>query len=256
MGLQVHGTKSKEPHQVRWKSIFLKEIKDDDLNYYGSDLPQPKVVEPGINGSPPSDAIVLFDGQNLLKWNGRIKKGKDKGKICEPKWKITDGSMVVNKSGSIETKQPFGSCQLHIEWATPNPPSGKGQGRGNSGVYFMGKYEVQVLDSRISQTYPRGQAGGIYKQKEPLANACRKPGEWQTYDIIFHAPEFDGKECTNPATLIVFHNGVVVQDHFTLLGHTAHSGDPKYKPHAAKLPLQLQDHSNPVRYRNIWIHEL
>ena len=121
----------------------------------------------------------------------------------------------------------------------------------------MGKYEVQVLDSYINETYPDGQAGGIYKQKAPLWNACRKPGEWQTYDILFYAPEFDGNECTKPATLVVFHNGVVIQDHrFTLLGPTSPRGKPKYIPHAAKLPLLLQDHNNPVRYRNIWIREL
>lgn len=256
IALQVHGTKNKEPHQVCWKNIFLKEIKDDDLAFYGSNMPQPKVIKPGVGNSAPCDAIALFDGKDLSQWNGKIKKGKDKGKICEPKWKIVDGCMVVNKSGSLETKQPFGSCQLHVEWTTPNPPSGKSQGRGNSGIYFMSKYEVQVLDSYINQTYPDGQAGGIYKQSPPLVNACRKPGEWQTYDIIFHAPEFADGKCTKPATLTVLHNGVLIQDHFTLLGPTSPGGKPKYKSHAAKLPLLLQDHNNPVRYRNIWIREL
>ena len=256
IALQVHATGSKTPLQVRWKNIFLKEIKEGDLNFYGSELPQPKVIAPGTGCSAPGDAIVLFDGKDLSQWNGRIKKGENKGKICEPKWKIENECMIVTKSGDLETKQPFGSCQLHIEWATPNPPSKKSQSRGNSGIFFMGKYEVQVLDSYTNQTYPDGQAGGIYKQSPPLVNACRKSGEWQTYDIIFHAPEFDGQECTKPATLTVLHNGVLIQDHFTLVGPTEHKKTPKYTPHDAKLAMSLQDHGNPVRYRNIWIREL
>ena len=256
IALQVHSTKSKEPLQVRWKNIYLKEIKDDDVKFYGSNLPQPRVIKPVTPCSPPSDAIVLFGGKCLSQWNGIIKKGKDKGKICEPKWKIEDGSMTINKTGNIETKQSFGSCQLHIEWTTPEVVAGKSQGRGNSGVFLMGKYEVQILDSHINQTYPDGQAGAIYKQSPPLVNASRKPGQWQTYDIIFHAPEFDGDKCKQPATMTVLYNGVLIQDNFTLSGPSSNKGKPGYTPHSAKLPLLLQDHGNPVRYRNIWIREI
>lgn len=210
----------------------------------GKVWPEPKVVTPGEGTAPPSDAIVLFDGTNLDAW-----KGGDK-------WKIADGIATVG-GGSIETKQKFGDMQLHIEWASPAVVKGNGQGRGNSGVYIMGKYEVQILDSYENKTYFDGQAGSIYKQHPPLVNATRKPGEWQAYDIIFHAPKFadDGK-VAKPATITVLHNGVLVQDHFELEGGTSYIEAPKYTKHPEKLPISLQDHGNPTRFRNIWVREL
>lgn len=210
----------------------------------GINWPEPPVVTPGEAGAPPSDAIVLFDGTDMSAFNGGNR------------WKVAEGVATAH-GGGVSTKQAFGSCQLHLEWASPSEVKGKGQGRGNSGVYLMGKYEVQVLDSFENETYFDGQAGAIYKQHPPLVNACRPPGEWQTYDIIFHAPKFndDGK-VAKPATLTVLHNGVLIQDHFELLGNTAWHKPPEYTKHADKLPISLQFHGNPVRFRNIWIREL
>ncbi|MEO6035030.1 MAG: DUF1080 domain-containing protein [Verrucomicrobiota bacterium] len=206
---------------------------------------EPKVINPG---PPPSDAIVLFDGKDLSKW-----ADKDGGPA---KWEIKDGVMTVNGTGSIFTKEEYGDCQLHVEWASPSEVKGESQGRGNSGVYIQNRYEVQVLDSYNNKTYFHGQAGSVYKQHAPLVNACRPPGEWQTYDIIFHAPRFDGQKLVSPARVTVLHNGVLVQDNTEILGTTSHIGDPKYEPHPLKQPLQLQDHNNPVRFRNIWIRPL
>ncbi len=210
----------------------------------GIPWPEPKVIEPGPVGGPPSDAIVLFDGKDLSQWEGG------------DKWEIKDGAATSRETG-ITSKQAFGDCQLHVEWTAPEEVSGSGQGRGNSGVYLMGKYEVQVLDSYQNETYFDGQCGSMYKQSPPLVNACRKPGEWQTYDIIFKAPHFaeDGK-LQRPATITVLQNGVLVQDHFRLKGETAWDSAPEYHAHPDKLPLQLQFHGNPVRFRNIWIREL
>lgn len=205
---------------------------------------EPKVVNPGPAGGPPSDAIVLFDGKDLSQWEGG------------DKWKIEDGH-AITAGGGITSKQGFGDCQLHIEFASPSEVKGSGQGRGNSGVYFMGKYEVQVLDSYENQTYFDGQCGSIYKQFPPLVNASRKPGEWQTYDIIFSAPKFDEqKKVTKPAYLTVLHNGVLVQNHSELLGGTFYDRPPAYEAHADKLPIHLQFHGDPVRYRNIWLREI
>jgi hypothetical protein len=215
--------------------------------------PLPPVVDPGPAGPPvpaPSDAVVLFGGKDLLLW--------EDGKGDPAKWKIENGYMeVVAKTGSIRTKRGFGDCQLHIEWATPSAVSGEGQERGNSGVFLMDTYEVQVLDSYNNRTYADGQAASIYGQYPPLVNASRKPGEWQTYDIVFHAPRFgaDGK-LVEPARMTVFHNAVLVHDNDELTGPTAHKARPPYKAAADKLPLSLQDHGNPVRYRNIWLREL
>ncbi len=207
---------------------------------------EPKVINPG---PPPSDAIVLFDGKDLSKW-----KGAEGG---DAKWDVKDGVATVNGTGTISTKQEFGDCQLHVEWAAPMKVEGEGQGRGNSGIYFQGRYEVQVLDSYENKTYFHGQAGGVYKQTAPLVNACRKPGEWQTYDIIFHAPRFDKSgKLEKAATVTVLHNGVLIQDHTEILGTTSHVGHPKYAAHPLKQSLQLQDHHNPVKFRNIWIREL
>lgn len=218
--------------------------------------PQPKVVTPGTPGTqdhpgaPPSDAIVLFDGKDLSKWLS--------GKGGEPKWKVADGYMeITKKSDGLRTKQAFGSCQLHVEWASPKPPRGSGQTPGNSGVFLMSYYEVQVLDSYRNKTYADGTAASLYGQSPPLVNACRPPGEWQSYDIIFHRPQFapDGK-LAQPATITVLHNGVLVQDHFTIQGRSAHKRRAVYRPHPARLPIVLQDHGQPVRYRNIWIRPL
>jgi hypothetical protein len=215
--------------------------------------PMPRVVVPGPATAPvpaPADAIALFDGHDLSGWTN------SKGEPAT--WLVKDGYMeVVKKSGSIQTKRAFGSCQLHVEWASPEPAVGVGQDRGNSGVYLMGLYEVQVLDSYQSKTYADGMAGAIYGQYPPLVNVSRKPGEWQTYDIVFHAPRFDAAgTLVTPARLTVLHNGVLVQDNEALTGPTEHKARPPYKAHAGKLPLSLQDHSHPVRYRNIWVREL
>ena len=219
--------------------------------------PQPRVVDPGTEstaeqpGRPPSDAIVLFDGNDLSQWRAQ-KTG------APAPWKVENGYVeVVPKSGGIETAASFGDCQLHIEWAAPSPPVGSGQDRGNSGVFLMGQYEVQVLDSYQSQTYPDGQASALYGQYPPLVNATRPPGQWQTYDIVFRAPRFSADGAlVRPARLTVIHNGVLTQDARELTGPTAHKARPAYKMHAAKLPLGLQDHDHSVRYRNIWIREL
>jgi hypothetical protein len=206
--------------------------------------PEPLVIDPGPAGGPPSDAVVLFDGKDLSKWKGG------------EKWLVQDGYAVTRKGG-ITTKDSFGDCQLHVEFATPEKVSGSGQGRGNSGVYLMGKYEVQILDSYNNKTYFDGQCAAVYKQTPPMVNASRKPGEWQSFDIIFEAPRFadDGK-VTRPGYVTVFHNGVVVQNHFELQGGTFYDRPAAYEKHADRLPLHLQDHGNPVKFRNIWIREL
>jgi 3-keto-disaccharide hydrolase len=214
---------------------------------------EPPVVTPGATpGAPPSDAIILFDGKDLSQWVSQ----KD-GKTPAP-WTVADAVLTVKPgSGGIQTKDGYGSCQLHIEFATPSEVKGNSQGRGNSGVFFMSNYEVQVLDSYQNPTYYHGQAAAIYKQHAPLVNASRKPGEWQVYDIVFHAPEFDGDgKLLKRATFTVFHNGVLVQDHVIVMGVTSHDKPPYYEAHAAKMPLALQDHGNPMRFRNVWIRNV
>jgi len=212
-----------------------------------SDGKEPRIINPG---PPPSDAIVLFSGEDLSQW----KSVKGDGPA---KWEVKDGVATVNGTGSILSKQAFGDCQLHVEWAAPAEVKGQGQGRGNSGVYLQSRYEIQVLDSYDNKTYYDGQAAAVYKQHAPLVNACRKPGEWQTYDIIYHAPQFDSTgKVTRPGTVTVLHNGVLVQDNVEVKGDTGPAVAPKYKAHSAKEPLMLQDHGNPVRFRNIWVREL
>jgi Domain of Unknown Function (DUF1080) len=220
------------------------------------DRPVPPVIESGTAstqdspGRPPSDAVVLFDGKDLSQWTAEDSQAA--------KWKVADGYMqVVPHSGLIHTRQPFGDCQLHVEFSEPTPPVGEGQERGNSGVFLMGLYEIQVLDSYQSKTYADGQASAVYAQFPPQVNASRPPGQWQMYDIIFHSPRFDkdGK-VLRPARVTVLHNGVLVQDNVELSGPTGHHVQPPYKPTPDKLPLSLQDHGNPVRFRNIWIREL
>lgn len=214
-------------------------------------LPEPRVVTPGkTNADAPSDAIVLFDGKNLNNF--------ESGNGSIAKWQVENNSMTVVKgTGVIKTKQKFGDCQLHIEWRSPAEVKGDGQGRGNSGIFFMGLYELQVLDSYRNRTYNNGQAGSIYKQLPPLVNASRKPGEWQAYDIIFTAPRFN-KDSTlkSQARITVFHNGVLVQNDMAIWGATQFIGIATNKMHAEKEPIILQDHGNPVSFRNIWIREL
>ena len=215
------------------------------------EIPPPK-EEPRVidAGPPPSDAIVLFDGKDLSRWSSQ----KDGGPA---RWEVKDGAATVNGAGGIATRDGYGDCQLHIEWATPSVVKGSGQGRGNSGVYLSGRYEVQVLDSYENKTYFHGQAGAIYKQYAPLVNACRKPGEWQSYDIIYHVPRFDSEgKLLKPGTVTVLQNGVLIQDNVEIMGSTGPAGAPKYRAHPLKQPITLQDHGNPVRYRNIWLREL
>jgi hypothetical protein len=211
--------------------------------------PEPAVVTPGATTSdPPSDAIILFDGKDLSQWHNG------------DKWEVKDGYAIVRGS-DIVTKQSFGDYQLHLEFATPEVVSGRGQGRGNSGVFLANRYEVQILDSYDNKTYFDGQCAAIYKQSPPMVNACRKPGEWQTYDIIFTAPRFDEQssevKVLTPGYVTVIHNGVVVHNHFELQGGTYYDRPAKYyEKHPVKQPIRLQNHGNPVKFRNIWLREI
>ena len=234
-------------------------VSSEDLQYekqwkiHDPERPLPPVVDPGPAGDPvpaPSDAVILFNGRDLSQWSD------SKGQPA--RWKVENGYMeVVKKTGSLRTVQGFGDCQLHIEWSAPLPATDEGQGRGNSGVFLMDKYEIQVLDCYNNKTYADGMTAAVYGQYPPLVNACRPPGEWQTYDIVFRRPRFaeDGS-LIRPARMTVYHNGILFQDNVELTGSTANKKRPPYERHADKLPLSLQDHSNPVRYRNIWIREL
>jgi hypothetical protein len=212
--------------------------------FNGISWPEPPVVTPGVNNEAPSDAIVLFDGKNFDAW-----KGADKFKIDE------DGGFTAK--GGIETRQAFGDIQLHVEFASPKEVKGNGQGRGNNGIGLMGaRYEIQVLDSYQNPTYPEGAAASVYNQRPPMVNASRKPGEWQTYDILFTAPRFDEEgKVLKPAYVTVLHNGVLVQNHTEILGSTHFDQPTKYAKHADKLPLVLMYHGDPVRFRNIWVRE-
>lgn len=223
---------------------------------HDGERPQPKMVTPGEPstqekaGTAPSDAVVLFDGQDLSKW--KQADGKDAA------WKVEGGYFeCVPKTGDLVTKGEFGpDIQLHFEFATP-PASGDGQGRGNSGCFVFGRYEIQVLDSYNNPTYPDGQATAIYGQTPPLVNASRPPQTWQTYDIIFEGPRFhvDGT-VAKKAIVTILHNGVVTQNHTEVMGETLHRAVGKYTKHGEKGPIKFQDHGNPMRFRNIWIREL
>lgn len=213
--------------------------------------PRPRVVTPGRDsGAPPSDAIVLFDGRALDEWR------TDSG--APARWVLRDGYMqTVPGAGAVTSVRPFGDMQLHIEWATPSPAVGSGQDRGNSGVIIMGRYEVQVLDSYENTTYADGQAASLYGQHPPLVNASRPPGEWQSYDIVFRRPRWSNSgKLLSPARMTVLHNGVLVQDNATLWGETNWLHYNRYSRHADALPITLQDHDHPVRYRNIWVRPL
>lgn len=205
--------------------------------------PEPTAIDPGQPGGPPADAVVLFGGQNMDAWEGG------------EKWIVGEG-VATAAGGAVVSKQKFGDCQLHVEFATPAEVKGSGQGRGNSGIYLMNRYEVQVLDSFDNTTYFDGQCGAIYKEQPPMVNVCRKPGEWQAFDILFTAPKFyeDGS-VGKPGYVTVLHNGVLIHNHFELLGSTNFDRPPAYVKHGEKEPLQIQFHGNPVRFRNIWIRE-
>jgi hypothetical protein len=216
--------------------------------------PAPRVVTPGTAstqeapGRPPSDAVILFDGKDLSGWVG------SKG---EAAWKIENGYMeVVPGAGNIHTRKEFGDCQLHLEFAAPSVVKGDSQGRGNSGVFLMGRYEIQVLDCYDNPTYADGTTGAVYGQYPPLVNACRKPGEWQMYDIIWEGPRFEGEKLVRPAHVTVILNGIVLHHRTELQGPTQHRNTASYKPHPETGPLDLQDHGDLVRFRNIWYRPL
>jgi hypothetical protein len=216
--------------------------------------PKPPVVEPAegaIAAKPPKDAVVLFDGTNLDAW--RSSKGGGPAR-----WKVTDGCLeTAPGAGAIETKRKFGDIQLHVEWAAPSPPKGVGQDRGNSGVFLMDEFEIQVLDSYRAETYADGQAGAIYGQYPPLFNASRPPGAWQSYDIAFRRPRFDASaNLLEPARVTLFHNGILVQNNEEPFGPTSWLKWLPYNDRGGRGPISLQDHDHPVRYRNIWLREL
>lgn len=220
------------------------------------DRPHPRVVTPGTASTPdqpgraPSDAVVLFDGKDLSAWS-------EQGTGKAAQWKVDKGYMeVVPGTGSIVSREKFGDCQIHVEWASPGQVQRASQGRGNSGVLIMSRYEIQVLDSYDNLTYADGQASAIYGQWPPLVNASRPPGEWQTYDIVFEAPRFEGDKLVKPAYATIFHNGVLVHNHKELMGPVRHRALTRYEPHGAEEPLLLQNHSNPVRYRSVWVRRI
>lgn len=216
------------------------------------DRPRPRVVKPGsvYTVAPPADAVVLFDGSSLDKWTSAG---------APAKWRLENGAFVaVPSAGSLRTRDSFGDVQLHIEWAAPSPAVGKGQDRGNSGVFFGDdRYEVQVLDSYDNQTYADGQAGSLYGQFPPLVNVSRPPGEWQSYDIVYHRPRFNADgSMQSAARMTVIHNGVLIQDNMELVGPTTYRKRTPYSAHTDRLPISFQDHGHPVRFRNIWLRDL
>ena len=246
-----------KPHEIEINGVagFQDTPLEPDSQWHVHDpaRPQPPIVTPGAsfseNAAPPADAMVLFDGKDLSQW-------RDKKTGGDALWKIENGVMVSAK-GDIQTTNKFGDIQLHLEFCEPTPPKGDGQGRGNSGVFFMGLYEVQVLDCYGNKTYADGATGGLYGQHPALANACRPPGNWETYDIIFTAPRFDADgKLVSPAYATVTLNGVVVQNHQAFRGPTNWRTVGKYHPHDAELPLALQYHNNSVSFRNIWVRAI
>lgn len=238
--------------------LFAMAEKNDDAKQWAvhdENRPHPQVITPGTFPTPeqagkaPSDALVLFDGKDLSHF-----EATGGG---EPTYKVESGYFEVAGKKEMQTKEGYGSCQIHVEWASPKEVKGTSQGRGNSGIYIMGRYEAQVLDSYENVTYADGQAAALYGQFPPLVNASLPPGQWQTYDIVFHRPQFDADgKVLKPATMTIFHNGVLVQDHRELRGTTAHHSPGKYEKHADKEPLRIQNHGNPVRFRSLWIRQL
>jgi len=225
-------------------------ISGDPYRVHDSGRPQPRIVTPGAKpGDAPSDAVILFEGSDLSNWT--------KLDDTDSQWIVKNGYMEVKpKGGNIKTKAAFGSCQLHLEFAAPVEVKGEGQGRGNSGVFLMQQYEIQVLDNYENPTYADGLCGALYGQCPPLVNACRRPGEWSRYDIIWEAPVFDGDKLFKPAFVTILLNGILLHHRKKLLGPTQHRVTTQYKPHAKTAPLMLQDHGDKVRFRNIWIRPL
>jgi len=230
-------------------------LPDQKWRVHDMDRPRPPKVTPApyVEEKPPADAIVLFDGKDLSKWS-TVARG---GVVGEPERQVANGYIeLVPRTGRLVTKDKFGDCQLHVEWQVPTTSVGNGQGIGNSGVELMTRYEVQVLESNSHLTYADGQAGAIYGVWPPLANPSRPMGEWNVYDIFFEAPKFEGEKMVKPAYMTVLFNGVLVQNHKNYLGTTIWRQIGTYKAHPSEEPLSLQDHSQPVRYRNIWIRRL
>jgi hypothetical protein len=216
-----------------------------DYLVHDCDRPAPKRINPGPAGDPapiPSDAVVLFDGKDLSKWQ-------------PSDWKVVDGSIETG-SGELTSKAAFGNCQIHLEWLAPANFEGPWYNRGNNGVFLMGLYEIQIFDSFNEKIYPDGQAAAIYGQTPPLVNACRRPGEWQSYDIVFTAPVFDGEKLVQPGRVTVFHNGVLAQLNEVIHGETGHRIIPEYKKKVSTGPLVFSGHGCPVRFRNVWVRNL
>ena len=241
------------PNGEVWGFTNLGEIPGTPWRIHDDKRPQPPVVTPPAGpGAPPGDAIVLFDGKDLSKWAHRVK-----GTVTDAQWVVHDGVFESGKGSSLSTRESFGDIQLHLEFATPAKVEGTSQGRGNSGVRFMDRYEIQILDSYENKTYFDGQCASLYKQAPPMVNACRKPGEWQSFDILWDAPRFadDGK-VLKPAYVTVLHNGVVVQNHTEVQGTTSWDRPPAYTRHPERGPIRLGYHGDPVRFRNIWVREM
>ena len=256
-GLSWAADAQTDPPKIGYKDTPM--LPGGKWHVHDCDRPQAKEIIPGTPsmqeapGQPPSDTIILFDGTDFSKWRTAQNE--------PPAWKIENGCAVVpphgmKAGGDIYTKKEFGDCQIHVEWVTPDPPQGDIMNRGNSGVYLLGLYEVQIFESYHAGIYADGQAAAIYGQYPPLVNACRKPGKWQIYDIVFTAPRFKDGQLETPAYATVFHNGVCVQNHVAIMGTSGHRILPKYVPQLSKGPLMLQAHGNPVKFRNVWIREL
>lgn len=216
--------------------------------------PHPRAVEANAYGAASSDAIVLFDGKDLGLW-GHV--GTNAAELIAPRWKVTDGYFEVEPTtGDLQTLETFGSCQLHIEWSVPENDAKIGQEKGDSGVLFMGQYEIQIHDSYKTRTYADGQAGALYGVFPPLVNASRAPGQWQSFDIVFEAPVFENDQVIRKANATVFHNGVLIHHHREFIGPTKHRELPSYKSAPPAGPLVLQNHESPVRFRNVWLRNL
>ena len=240
------------PNGEVWGFTNLGEIPGTPWRIHDDKRPQPPVVAPGdAPGAPPADAIVLFDGKDLSKWVHRVKDT-----VTDAQWLVHDGIFESGRGSSLSTRESFGDIQLHLEFATPTKVEGSSQGRGNSGVRFMDRYEIQVLDSYDNRTYADGMAAAIYGDTPPMVNVARKPGEWQTYDIVFEAPRFKGPQLISPAYVTVLWNGVLVHNRRLVNGPTSPLTVHQYIAHDPELPLVLQNHGNPVRFRNVWVRRL